>query len=75
MEEVSIVNVQLTQWEVGHGSLELLYRSAAASHFVRPGKSAAAAITLSTQRVNEHQIESLQQTNNSYYSFMPEKWF
>ena len=41
-----------------------LYRSAAASHFGRPGKSAAAAaaITLSTQGVNEHQIK-LKQNN------------
>ena len=46
-----------------HYTLELLYRSAAASHFGRPGKSAAAAaITLSTQGVNEHQIK-LKQNN------------
>ena len=44
-------------------ALGLPYWPAAGSHFARPGKSAAAAaITLSTQRVNEHQIESLQQT-------------
>ena len=48
------------QGEEKQSTLELQYRSAAASHFGRPGKSASAAtssITLSTQRVNEHQIE------------------
>ena len=53
-------------FEKGMMSLELLYRSAAASHFGRPGKSAdPSAITLSTvstQRVNEHQI-GLEQNN------------
>ena len=49
------------------GPLGLLGRPAAAGRFGRPGKSAAAAaITLSTQGVNEHQIESLQQTNYSW---------
>ena len=48
-------------------TLGLLGRPAAAGRFGRPGKSAAAAaITLSTQGVNEHQIESLQQTNYSW---------
>ena len=47
--------------------LELRPRPVAGSHFARPGKSAAAAaVTLSTQRVNEHQIESLQQINYSW---------
>ena len=46
------------QGEEKQNTLELQYRSAAASHFGRPGKSAAtSSITLSTQRVNEHQIE------------------
>ena len=55
-------------FEKGMMSLELLYRSAsaAASHFGRAGKSAdPSAITLSTvstQRVNEHQI-GLEQNN------------
>ena len=63
MSEILCLN---TRGEIGN-ALELLYRSAAASHFGRPGKSAAAAaITLSTQGVNEHQIESLQQTNYSW---------
>ena len=52
---------------VSPASLGLLGRPAAAGRFGRPGKSAAAAaITLSTQGVNEHQIESLQQTNYSW---------
>ena len=45
------------------GSLGLLGQPAAASRFGRPGKSAAAAaITMSTQGVNEHQIK-LKQNN------------
>ena len=40
---------------------------AAGSRFARPRKSAAAAaVTPSTQGGNEHQIESLQQTNYSW---------
>ena len=59
---------------MGTETLELDLRPVTSSHFARPGKSAtAAAITLSTQRVNEHQIKLLQQTNYNYYSFMPEK--
>ena len=47
--------------------LGLLYWPAAGSRFARPGKSAAmAAVTPSTQGENEHQIESLQQTNYSW---------
>ena len=46
--------------QVTAGPLGLLGRPAAASRFGRPGKSAAAAaITTSTQGVNEHQIELL----------------
>ena len=42
-------------------SLEPDLRPVTGSHFARPGKSAAAAaITLSTQGVNEHQIELLE---------------
>ena len=48
-------------------TLGLLYWPAAGSRFARPGKSAAAAaVTPSTQGGNEHQIESLQQTNYSW---------
>ena len=48
-------------------ALEPDLRPVTASHFARPGKSAAAAaITLSTQGVNEPQIELLQQTNYSW---------
>ena len=42
-------------------TLEPDLRPVTGSHFARPGKSAAAAaITLSTQGVNEHQIELLE---------------
>ena len=42
-------------------SLGLIYWPAAGSRFARPGKSAAAAaVTLSTQGRNEHQIELLE---------------
>ena len=48
-------------------ALEPDLRPVTGSHFARPGKSAAAAaITLSTQGVNEPQIELLQQTNYSW---------
>ena len=60
---MTILHLQLFPMKIITQSLGLLYWPAAGSHFARPGKSAAAAaITLSTQRVNEHQIESLQQT-------------
>ena len=48
-------------FQQGENILEPDLRPVTGSHFARPGKSAAAAaITLSTQGVNEHQIELIE---------------
>ena len=61
MDQINaMVNNQKLSSFVWH-SLEPDLRPVTGSHFATPGKSAAAAsITLSTQGVNEHQIELLE---------------